>query len=338
MNLRDIIREMLKHQLSEASPEAQGLVGPRGKPPRSWGGRRVYDKASKEAFDVVGFLPSDPDEKVENVILQSREKKGKKLKVSYDDFLSKYLRHTGDPVKTPGGMMSPHTKSWAGEEIRKLGGERGEFSGSRLGAGPMRGPGAVDVDPETGEWKRLPGLQMLEPDPTSQSPGTVKSTEEIALDKVEMQQADPGLFKKMASPYLASYKDALAQSILKAQKAMKDYRNDILTSGELDDDEVEWLKSKPAAEVFAAIWELPNFHNHILPELGIPSQHASTISSIVGKTAGLSVKQLKGDDRTDAAVIADPGFLVWLDKADDGRFWNSMRKELESRSLYRGQF
>lgn len=334
--LRKIIRQALIEMLKEARPEAQGATKGRGRAgtSSSFGGRRVYDKKTGEAYDVVDYQPRDPNEEVEKVTLKPRGKTGKQIKVSYDEFLGNYSRHVGQPVQTPLGSEPPNVAAWAWHELGKQGGKqkgKGDYS-----SGPMRGPGAVDVDPESGEFKRLPGNIPLEGDPTI---GTTQSAEEeVAMDKISLVASNEPLYRKLVAPYIADYVESLKPSIVKAQRALKDYGGDMMRSGELDQDELDWFKTTPASEVFAAIWELPNFHEHILPSLGLPREHISSISSIVGKIGKLSIAALDEDDRVEEVVRTDPGFTVHLSRLKDDKFWNSLRKAAEQAGKYRGQF
>jgi hypothetical protein len=310
MKLKDIIREM--YRMVEARPEAMGAKGQRGLPPTSWGGRRVYDKKTGEAFDVADFLPRDPDEEVETVVLKSRDKHGKVVKVSYDEYLGNYLRHSGQPVSTFAGREAPAVRGTEHEEFRAR--------------------GAVDIDPKTGEFIRLPSSVALDKD-------MPRFEDEIAIDKMQLAFSDLGgkKYNELITPYIDEYKQHLQSSIVKAQKAIKEYALDMLETGELDDDDVKWFKTAPGYEIYAAIWELPNFHEYAVPKLGIKAAHVSTISSIVSATGKLAVSLLN-DPKTEDAIKHDPGFVTWLSKANKGKFWNELRKAAEAAGKYRGQF
>lgn len=325
MTLRDIIRRTL-NEAEPKRPVPQGAKGPRGMPPQSWGGRRVYDKKTGEEFDVVEFLPRDPDEEVEKVILAPRSKAGKKKTVSYDQFLGNYLKHSGQPVKTPIGSESPRVASWAWHELKHQGGSK---SATEYAPGGPRARGPVDIGP-SGEFERKPSSRVLDADIT-------RFEDEIAMDKIDLAASNFAEYKELVVPYVVTYKKALRDSIVKAQKALKNYGEDMLKSGELDEDEIEWLKSTAASEIYAGIWELPNFHEQILPEVNLPAYHISTISSIVSATGRLAVSKLD-EPKTTSAIETDPGFVTWLSKVDKGAFWNKLRRAAEEKGIYRGQF
>lgn len=354
--LRNIIRTLL---MQEARPEAVGAKPTQSG--RGFGGRRVYDKKSGEAYDVVDYIPRDPSEEVQKVVLKPRGSTGKEIKVSYNDFLGKYSRHVGQPVQTPIGSESPNVAAWAWHELRGQGGaSKGSTEYSR---GPMKGRGAVDVDPETGAFVRAPSTTAIEGDPTI---GTTRpSEEEVAMDKINLVAADEKLYDSLVKPYVDAYKELLKPSIVIAQKKIKEYGVDLIRSSQveqemidrllatgqideeraeelrqsgegLDAEEIEWIKKTPASEVFAAIWELPHFHNDLVPEIGIPSQHVSSISTLVNAAGKLSVNVLD-DKKFDDVIKRDPGFKVHLSKLKNDEFWNKLRKAAEQAGKYRGQ-
>jgi hypothetical protein len=95
------------------------------------------------------------------------------------------------------------------------------------------------------------------------------------------------------------------------------------------------MKSTEPAILHAAIWELPSFREHILPEFPIPTTHESSISAIVARTGRLDPSQLVNNKAVDEAIRMDPGFLVYL---GSDKFWDQMRNAAEERGTYRGQF
>ena len=325
ITLQKIIRETVK-QLQEADrPQASGAVKPRGLPPKSWGGRRVYNKETGEAYNVVDFRPNDPSEPVQMVVLALRSNPNRKIRVNYNDYLSKYSRHSGDPTKTPIGHETPGVAAWAHNKLTTQG-----KVPVAAGSDPIYARGHVDPDPDTGEYRYFDSSRVID---TEQA----RTQDEVGIDKINLASGNPKLYDELSKPYVNQYKEELKGAIIKAQRELKRYAIDVVETGELEHEEKEWLMSKPMGEIYAIFWELESFHNDRLPTVGLLPYHISTISTICNATHNLDIANL--DDPIVTQVIkGDPGFRTWLGKVDHGKLWNDMRAASEEQAMYRGQF
>lgn len=374
--LKKIIKQTIKQMLREAPsdkkkerPVAMGDKGPRGLPPfASWGGRIVYSKESGEPFDVLSFTPDDSSEEVERVSLKSRDS-GKRYAVSYDKFLSDYVRHSGQPVRTELGDTPAPVAAWAYHELKAKKDKGERLARQPIGKEPIAtfAPGPIDVDDETGEWVRKPSSIALD----NATPALFQ--DEVAMDKLDLVVNNFDMYNKLVEPYIDKYKEGLKKSMVIAKKAIFEYCKDMYLSdqveaeiikqiekmvadGKIDPDEAdsaiaaaaereglgpedkEWFRSTPGNVIARHVWELPNFHEHIVPSLGIPGVHISTISSICTATGIFDIKLVDDDPDVEEAIKTDPGFVTYISRADHGKVWNDLRRHAEKQGKYRGQF
>lgn len=206
----------------------------------------------------------------------------------------------------------------------------------------VKGYYGVDVDPKTGEW--APGEEFELIRSLKGAPGARLDIER-ALDKIRLSNPPerggvPEMVDDMIDHIIDIYKRELARSMQKAKTAIRLYKQEMIETGELDPEDVEYLRRDPRAD--AAIWELPAFQKYVAEELKLDRRHISTLNKLA-HTGFLSLDRPDATTDVDEILYNDPGFRTFLGRT---KYWDWVRNAAEElpdvpgakTGRYRGQF